>query len=604
MFKLIVLSLFFTTQAYAAVWYYGTGEAVNLENQIGFENAQDIKLFTDGLVLSTSFDNGTTVQSLDRQIEVGELIPNNGFERADLAAVSCTNATTARVADVSGGQFNDWALQITATGTPWSCDIDGTASEGQGFLKALAIATVGGDASVCMLRDGVEDACSQNNIMTAVMSTYSIPVILGGTSNSVRIKGTSASNVVTLDRTSVKAGELASSDYSNEITITLVNSGTNNINGTMRVVRSGNLVAISGNNFFTHTSTDTPNSAAGVIPEWARPSVPQSNTYNASTTERRDFRVFTDGSVGFTYSANALNSGRAPLIVYPVAPEQASAVNGTVGASDLLVSESSVQTITTEATLTFGTVELIANGIFASNIFTVEQSGYYILEFDTYISRTTTATAAFALEAFFRVNGANLTTPCLRTMRYSDTNLASAADSAPRSSISCMSKRFLAKGDQVSVRMVSEQSVSVSRKVFALTRYMNPYGEPVNAVIDGYIQANRADLSQPKYCTIRQTSSTSTAAFASSEGCLNSGSRTASGIYEWTFLSGFFKSGTSLNCQCTATDPASNASLNCNFVNTANPVPETGTASVRIQNIGSNTTADRPFTITCTGAAP
>jgi len=93
MFKLILLSLFFITQAQAGVWYYGTGEAVNLENQIGFENAPNVKIKTDGTQPQVEMSGNTL--SADPSINQSNLIAGASFESGVIG--NCTNATIAQV---------------------------------------------------------------------------------------------------------------------------------------------------------------------------------------------------------------------------------------------------------------------------------------------------------------------------------------------------------------------------------------------------------------------------------------------------------------------------------------------------------------------------
>jgi hypothetical protein len=420
-------------------------------------------------------------------LETGELIANAGFEEDDLSNVSCTNATVTRVASITGGANNEWALQITATAPTWFCDITGSGSEGTGFAKLQAKATVGSDAEFCILANGVEQACHESNILTSKSETFTIPTALNATENSIRIKGTSASNVVTADKASMKAGQLTTTGYYREEIITLVNSGANNISGTIRVQSDGQKVLLSFESL-THTSSGNLLTATGVIPSWAIPSQQQPNIYESITQIRR-VAAYADGSIQFIYydyagGTQARTNTGIGSVTYPVAEAQTvQSFNSMVYGSDLLVSETAVQTVSTEATVTFGTIEEIHNGTFSSNVFTVNHSGYYQFDFETYLFRVNTDSAAHAIEAFFRINGSNISTPCIRTMRYDDTSLATSAESTTRSSISCTSKRFLTKGDQVSVRASAGQSVEISRKVFSVTRIMNPYGEPASLVI-------------------------------------------------------------------------------------------------------------------------
>jgi len=616
MFKLILLSLFFTTQAYAAVWYYGTGEAVNLENQIGFENAQDIKIFTDGLVLSTSFDNGTTVQSLDRQIEVGELIPNNGFERSDLTAVSCTNATTARVADVSGGQFNDWALQITATGTPWSCDIDGAGGSGTGFAQLQSIATVGADAEFCILANGVEVSCHQSTILTSQSETFSIPTVLDGTENSIRIKGTSASNIVTADRASMKAGQLSETGYFREEVITLVNSGTNNIDGVVKVTSDGLQIQIDVISELTHDTDSNIATASNVIPSWACPVDGKSNISHIDVTGTSVFRMFyvngsTNGnpcSLGVRYltsslgAANKTNAGLQLTLSYNASEAQTvKSFNSMIYRSDLLAISSTGQDITSEATVTFSGTPQIHNGTFSSNQFTVGQSGYYSIFFRSVIRKSAANDSGLNVASFISVNGVNESIPCTRELRFTISALAGAGGGGRTGMTLCNTKKFLNANDVVSIRASSTLEVTFQDRAFEITPILNPSGEPASLVVDGYTQAPRISGNQPKECTIRQISATTTASFTEVNDCLSASSRSAVGRTSVTLNTGYFGAEEG-DCFCQAVNATGTGEATCTIISTDFPIDFTDPILIRTRVSGADT--DVQYSLSCKGAAP
>jgi hypothetical protein len=554
-----------------------------------------------------TFD-GTTVQTLDRQVEVGELIPNNGFERTDLSAVSCTNATITRVADIAGGEFNDHALQITATGTPWSCDIDGAGGQGTGFAQLQSIATVGADAKFCILANGVEQACHQSNILTSKSETFSIPTVLDGTENSIRIKGTSASNVVTADKASMKAGQLATTGYYREQLLSLTGSG-NFTGGTLKIVSDGQRATLSIVAQATHSTSVAPNSATGAVPEWARPESTKGAVYSfGSTSAGYWFFVQPDGTFGFRYYASSTAQSRSvsdttPTITYALPEAQTvQSFNSIVYGSKLLATSSTTQTISTVQTVTFSSATT-SNGTFASNQFTVDQSGWYEFKIRSQMNRVAGSSAGTTAIMDFRVNSTVVNAACEQRMRFDSTSDATAADSTRYPPMFCFHEQFLTKGDIVDVRFSSSDgSIELLSRTFSITRTMNPNGEPVSAVIDGYLQAKRADESQPKLCTIRQSTSGTVANLSSPTGCISAGSRTASGVYSGMQLtSGYFKAGT--NVDCVASSLRQTADANITICAIQQLAQEGDTFRVKCQNI-TGTDSDSPFIIQCTGVAP
>jgi len=84
--------------------------------------------------------------------------------------------------------------------------------------------------------------------------------------------------------------------------------------GSVRVTKMGNAVTISGLTDFTHGSSTDRSSAAGMIPEWARPVNTVFNCYRASASVTFNCYVEADGSFGLFYSGNSTSSGTNTLV--------------------------------------------------------------------------------------------------------------------------------------------------------------------------------------------------------------------------------------------------------------------------------------------------
>jgi hypothetical protein len=457
----------------------------------------DITLSPNGSGSLNAFYDAGTVQTLDRQVEVGELIPNHGFERADLGAVSCTNATITRVADVAGGYFNDWALQITATGTPWSCDIDGAGGQGTGFAELQSVATVGADAEFCILANGVEQVCHESNILTSKSETFTIPTALDATENSIRIKGTSASNVVTADKASMKAGQLTTTGYFRQETVSLIGAATPSGSftaGEVIVTREGNLVNVKLSVPAAHSSSSNITSVIA-IPEWARGSKAARVTFasdDATSSNNRSFEVNADGTVQFIYGGNRGDSGGddlLPSVTYPAAEAQTvQSFNSMVYKSAASLSNEGTTTNVaigaTTITMPFDTIKSITNMSWntSTNIGTFEASGWYTVTFNGIYNLSATSSMLAVVELN---DGSGYAVPSsVKSCNVMTTT------SSERQPFSCPFYFFARAGDLIRVRVTSDQASSVILNGTAnrtpsliIKPEPNPNGEPVSAVI-------------------------------------------------------------------------------------------------------------------------
>jgi len=124
----------------------------------------------------------------------------------------------------------------------------------------------------------------------------------------------------------------------------------------------------------------------------------------------------------------------------------------------------------------------------------------------------------------------------------------------------------------------------------------------VQPVLVNQVVTNSGD--PVKICRIRQISETTTASFESPDDCFGSGSRTAAGKYGFTFSSGYFKTGSLVDCSCFGVGALTESPL-CSAENmvTAGKFTESQTIDIRIQN-ASATPFDRGFMFICYGEQP
>lgn len=139
-----------------------------------------------------------------------------------------------------------------------------------------------------------------------------------------------------------------------EQTISLASSG-NFTGGSIRVARAGSLVTINAIDDITFASASAPASAAGVIPEWARPLNSQNNVSITSTSQNITVSVNSAGTLAFAirdWAGATSNATTArPSISYTVASQ--GTLNGLASQSILgkgRAVKSSAQSVTTTPT--------------------------------------------------------------------------------------------------------------------------------------------------------------------------------------------------------------------------------------------------------------
>jgi len=108
-----------------------------------------------------------------------------------------------------------------------------------------------------------------------------------------------------------------------EADINLAGSG-NFTGGSIRVTRVGKQVVINVTATVTHASLSSADSAAGMLPEWARPPISTLNMYHAAAAGIFSINAQPSGVLGFQYfnwsgaSLNRTDAGSRGMIAYNV----------------------------------------------------------------------------------------------------------------------------------------------------------------------------------------------------------------------------------------------------------------------------------------------
>ena len=205
---IVLVFLLITTKVYGGVWYYGTGEAVNLENQIGFQNEPNVKIIADTNDLIGSWFGNEL--SLDPSRTDGNLLKNGDFENG-IVEYACTNATAAFVDTTLLIQNNFKMFQMTVSVIGGYCDFTvttGAALEGLLFKMGAMFQTTLAGVEYCTLVNGSVDNC----IPVTAKTPWSDPLFTqsqaGATSVGVRVRSTTATGVVNVDKLHLSMGGL------------------------------------------------------------------------------------------------------------------------------------------------------------------------------------------------------------------------------------------------------------------------------------------------------------------------------------------------------------------------------------------------------------
>lgn len=173
--------------------------------------------------------------------------------------------------------------------------------------------------------------------------------------------------------------------YRNSATVDLTSSGDFTA-GEIQVERVGNIVTVDVKTAITFSSNSAPNSATGVLPEWAIPASDKWNNYVYSgATYHGIMRADSDGSIGFVFrdfsgtlvartseSNYATVSYTVPEISSPTITENELSLQSVNAAGTLSGSGTSFTATITETKDDFGILD--------SNEFTIPKTGRYTIK--------------------------------------------------------------------------------------------------------------------------------------------------------------------------------------------------------------------------------
>lgn len=526
---------------------------------------QDLPLIIDGTGdLVTELD--TRTYNLDPQIQHGNLIPNASFERDDVSFITCTNATASTEASELGGQGNQRQLTITSSGTSWSCDIVGAASEGQGVLTLSARASVTG-INLCALVNSTETFCDDIRV-SSEMNSYAYPYSLGDTANSIRIKGATSGDVVKIDMVDLKQGNLSELVYQNEATINASGSGDFTA-GSLKVSRIGNSVTLTVLVNITFPSASRGASASGFLPTWARPEAFRANLYSfQSGTRQRYIEINPNGSLAFEFSdgSSIADSGVTASITYTVSDSQSS-------------------TAFTRNCIGFECVNEFSARVSDSGVVTGENVDWI---------NGSCSTSGGDRTCSFNSGVFDAAPNCVATPFENGTAQATVKITAVSSSSITINGRADGNVDTAYIFYIQCQRSTDYKKQLSITGTLKGY----------YRSQVEKNL---RVCTIAQVNETTTGSYVDYDNCLSSASRSSTGVHSVTLNSGTFKAGTEFYCLASggrASPSSSQPPIVSAFDGTSGGVLIDAGNNIRVTSEFAGVgLSDAPWVIECKGEA-
>jgi hypothetical protein len=130
----------------------------------------------------------------------------------------------------------------------------------------------------------------------------------------------------------------------------------------------------------THASLTTASSAAGLVPQWARPSIRKDNVYVSTSTSIRNMTVLDDGKIIFAYDGNRPNSGSTATISYNVAKPQTALLSTTELLNETDTVSAFKTGVSTGSTVT-GWTSVASSPHFnaTTGVYTVPKTGDYLV---------------------------------------------------------------------------------------------------------------------------------------------------------------------------------------------------------------------------------
>jgi hypothetical protein len=240
--------------------------------------------------------------------------------------------------------------------------------------------------------------------------------------------------------------------------------------------------------------------------------------------------------------------------------------------------------------------------------FTIQSQGYYRLQTQGVFRLSVDNANTNSLNSVIKVNSTIVATSGESNVRRQD----GVTTTAPEAPFSNFWEGFLAKGDIVTFHGIRSNSNGAPQvntdSSISISRIINPNGESIKGTFAGY---SKSQLPKNfRTCAIAQTSETSTPNFEDLDGCLDTGSRTATGVYSVTFNSGTYKTVTEFYCiggggrnNPASSQPPIVAAFDGDsggvLIDAGNDIKVTSEFSSSALNL-----ADAPWVIECRGEAP
>lgn len=501
---IVIVFLLLTARAHGGVWYYGTGEAVNVENQIGFEKEKNVKFLAEADDLIGSWFGNKL--SLDPSRSDDNLLRNGSFENG-IVEYTCTDATAEIIDTDRETAINNKMLKISVTTGGGGCTFvkntgvgfDGVVGQIKSDIKTSLI-----DVDFCEVSNTTEQNCIEVSGANT-WRTYGTGVLFNPIQHGFVVKGgvgdiyldfaeiSIESNLVPIESNLVQSEILL--DVGNLIPTTdLSTFSTQNAAGSGNYTKSAAGLTFLRDSeviitYFMDRSTGSDNIDARIFLNSnliSRNFSERSSGSFISTTATASFFAKKGDIVTFEGSNSNTTATNLQILTKSVMPtDTMGSVGYSQGQSYLRASSSTVQDIYESSiiTPTYNEIGDASAVSISSGEATVLASGYYRLSFSGTVSVGATDGALSTNNCWIEVNGTEI--PSTRAFAYVRYAAVTGAASARFATIETRGSVRLNRNDVVRVRCQRVGGgliANIGRTIFEIAPAKDPNGERVVAL--------------------------------------------------------------------------------------------------------------------------
>jgi len=560
------------------------------------------------------------------------IIKNGSFENG-ITGISCTGADPfSEDTIVVNAENNNLSLKIVTDGSvDWSCDIPlkGGMVGGEQFFYSLFSNTSLQTVEVCLFNGTIERNCQELAGISDWYEFYSGLNQAFATTNSLRIKGadSEATGTVYVDLVDAQLGLPKigpSKNCAGGLDCENVFSAT--INGTPSpadvINKSHDWIEIVNKTsagvyqvvFKSGLFKDRPSCS----PErWIDANTTRQNAstlYIGQATKDHVYVIQESSNVNFDFHIICTKTGAdfKPITEQGVVALGSSTRSYFRGTAETGESDQSVTSSATNLVVTYPTIERASKVSHSGGEVTIQQSGFYSIDFSSFVSRASSNSGVITNIFSIRVNGIKISASCNIFLRHDNTSSTTAASSTRYITTKCNTDHTLNRGDVVSVTVDGSVATTVleSRRLI-IKPTINPDGEMVPVDIQGMvkvggttsrIETGWASFGQATDGSVCSSGACTRYRAVGDIGNNMSATRTNTGLY--TVLSSGWKPASAISCVGTASDGSGNT-REVWFALEDLLSDSNGIVSIRTRTTSpSGTENNTYFQVKCTGEVP